>query len=56
MKAVSADNPARLSLSDPAHLRLKPHGFVDTETLDEITMQVLIKNYEVHNAKTNYIG
>jgi len=36
-EAYSADNPARLSPSDPARLRLKPLGFVDTGTLDEIS-------------------
>lgn len=36
----------------------QPFGLVDKKTLAAITMQVLvkIKNYEVHNAKTNYIG
>ncbi|TDL67673.1 hypothetical protein [Paenibacillus] len=38
--------------------RLSRWDVVNTITLDEITMQVLIKikNYEVHNAKTNYIS
>jgi len=33
----SANNAARLSPSDPAHMRLKPLGLVDTRTLDEMT-------------------
>ncbi|MEK5059028.1 hypothetical protein [Paenibacillus sp. FSL H7-0326] len=39
---------------DKSYLRLG--RFVNTGTLDEITMQVLIKNNEVYNAKTDYIG
>ncbi|WP_340007521.1 hypothetical protein MHH52_06955 [Paenibacillus sp. FSL K6-0276] len=35
-EAESADNPARLSPSDPARAHLKPLGFVDTTTLSEI--------------------
>lgn len=39
----SAHNPARLSPSDPARSCLKPLGFVDTVTLDEIP--------EIHSQK-----
>jgi len=42
-EAITAHNPARLSPSDPARTLLKPLGFVDTETLDEIIAIFLLK-------------
>jgi hypothetical protein len=53
-KRIQADNPARLSGGATQSLRsFKPFGFVDTETLDEITESIL-KSFEGEFVSTSF--